>query len=134
MSKFITVDEGLWDKLEAENKSLKESIDTGIRCMEQRNEALAEVERLEKLVNDISYTAKNRKKKMHRYRDALQDIGNWTQETQDTMEEQGTLFVIAMWRGCVAQANAALELGGDAVEGRERVYPEGYVEKERGGS
>ncbi len=50
---------------------LRETAKTGVRCMEQRNEALEEVERLNKLVDDIAYTAKNRKKKMRKYRDAL---------------------------------------------------------------
>ena len=34
MSKLITVHESEWDKLADENKRLRESIDTGIRCME----------------------------------------------------------------------------------------------------
>lgn len=84
-----------------------------------------EIERLEKLVVDITYTAKNRKKKMRKYRDALIEIGHWTQETQDSAIELNVEG--AMWRGCVAQANMALEEGGDAVDGRQRVYPEGYL-------
>jgi hypothetical protein len=106
MSKFITVDEGLWDKLEADNK------------------------RLTKMVDDICYTAKSRKIKMHKYRDVLKSIGSWSQELQDRAAEMKTEGM--MWRGCVAEANAALERGGDAVEGRERVYPEGYLEGLKG--
>lgn len=86
----------------------------------------SEWDRLEKLVEDLTYTAKNRKKKMHLYRDALVEIGHWTQETQDSAKELDSEG--AMWRGCVAQANMALEEGGDAVDGRDRVYPDGYLE------
>ena len=125
MSSYITVSESEWDKLEADNKSLREVVDTGIRCMEQRNEAVAEVERLEKLVDAACYTAKNRKKKMHMYRDALIDIGTWSQESQDWTEN--TKNGLGMWRGCIAVANMTLERGGDAVEGRETVYPKGYL-------
>jgi hypothetical protein len=89
----------------------------------------SEWDRLEKLVEDITYTAKNRKKKMHLYRDALIEIGHWTQETQDSAKELDSEG--AMWRGCVAQANMALEEGGDAVDGRQRVYPEGYLERKK---
>lgn len=101
MNRLMTVHESEWDKLEDE------------------------IKRLNKLVDDISYTAKNRKKKMHLYRDALIEIGHWTQETQDSAIELNVEG--AMWRGCVAQANMALEEGGDAVDGRQRVYPEGYL-------
>lgn len=87
----------------------------------------SEWDKLEKMVEDITYTAKNRKKKMHLYRDALIEIGHWTQETQDSAKELDSEG--AMWRGCVAQANMALEEGGDAVDGRDRVYPEGYLER-----
>lgn len=87
--------------------ALQEAVGTGIRCMEQRNEALAEVERLEKLVDDIAYTAKNRKKKMHKYRDALRSIAKWSQEIQDQAEKQNA--GIMMWRGCVAEAKQALK-------------------------
>jgi len=103
MSKLMTVHESEWDKLEDE------------------------IKRLNKLVDDISYTAKNRKKKMHLYRDALIEIGHWTPETQESARELDSEG--AMWRGCVAQANMALEEGDDAVEGRVRVYPEGYLER-----
>ena len=92
---------------------------------------IAEVEKLEQLVEDISYTAKNRKKKMHLYRDALQDVGKWSQEVQDELEKVGVAHAISMWRGCVAVANAALEQGGDAVKGRDPVYPIGVLEEER---
>jgi hypothetical protein len=37
---------------------------------------------------------------------ALQDIGAWSQELQDEVERNGD--TLAMWRGCVAQARAAL--------------------------
>jgi len=37
---------------------------------------------------------------------ALIDIGSWTQELQDEIEEQGTC--ILCWRGCVAIARRAL--------------------------
>jgi len=106
MSKIITVHESEWDKLEAE------------------------IVRLNKLVDDITYTAKNRKEKMHKYRDTLKSIGSWSQELQDRVAEMKSEGM--MWRGCVAEANAALERGGDAVEGRDRVYPKGYIEKEHG--
>ncbi len=66
-----------------------------------------EIERLNKLVDDIAYTAKNRKKKMHKYRAALRDIGNWSQEIQDAAEKDGA--GLAMYRGCVALANLALK-------------------------
>ena len=65
--------------------------------------------------------------KLELYRKALVDIGHWTQETQDAAKELNSEG--AMWRGCVAQANMALEEGGDAVEGRLRIYPEGYFER-----
>ena len=103
--------------------ALQEAAKTGVRCMEQRNEAWVEIEHLTRLVNEIAYTAKNRKKKMHRYRDTLRSIGKWTQETQDECEKAGLSSAICMWRGCVAEANMALERGGDAVEGREKVLP-----------
>ena len=45
MGKLMTVHESEWNKLEAE------------------------IKRLEKLVDDIAYTAKNRKEKMHLYRE-----------------------------------------------------------------
>ena len=102
MSKLITVHESEWDRLESQ------------------------VEHLNKIVTDITYTAKARKEKMHKYRDVLKSIGSWSQELQDRAAEMKTEGM--MWRGCVAEANAALERGGDAVEGRERVYPEGYLE------
>ena len=111
--------------MELHRKMLGDIAKTGVRCMEQRNEALAEVERLEKLVDDVCYTAKNRKKKMHMYRDTLISIGSWTQVTQDDVEKHDA--GIMMWRGCSAEANMALERGGDAVEGREKVYPKGYL-------
>lgn len=110
-------------------EELYKAVGTGIRCMEQRNDALAEVERLTKLVDDIAYTAKNRKKKMRRYRDTLKSIGSWSQELQERAKE--TKCEGALWRGCVTEANAALERGGDAVKGRERIYPDGYFEKNR---
>lgn len=87
--------------------NLQEAVSTGIRCMEQRNEALGEIERLSKLVKDIAYTAKSRKKIMHKYRDALRSIGNWSQKVQDSVEKREA--GILMWRGCIAEANAALE-------------------------
>lgn len=103
MSKLITVHESEWDKLEAE------------------------IKRLNKLTDTIAYTAKKRKEKMHLYRDALIEIGHWTPETQESAIESNAEG--AMWRGCVAQANMALEEGGDAVYGRQRVYPDGYLVK-----
>ena len=90
---------------------------------------IEEVEKLERLVENITYTAKKRKEKMHLYRDALIDIGTWKQETQEWVEE--TNNGLGMWRGCVAAANAVLEKGGDAVEGRDPVYPIGVHEEER---
>ena len=134
MSKLITVHESEWDKLEDENKQLEQRIvglkmaaDIGVERIDRCREALVEVERLNKLVDDISYTAKNRKEKMHLYRDALIEIGHWTPETQESAIESNAEG--AMWRGCVAQANMALEEGGDAVDGRQRVYPDGYLER-----
>lgn len=64
--------------------------------------------------------------KLELYRKALVEIGYWTQEAQDVAKEMNSEG--ALWRGCVAQANMALEEGGDAVEGRFRVYPEGYFD------
>ena len=111
--------------MELHRKMLDGIAETGVRCMEQRNKAYAEVKRLEKLVDDISYTAKNRKRRMHKYRDVLRGVGNWSQVKQDEVEklEGGGIM---MWRGCVAEANMVLEKEGDAVKGRERVYPDGY--------
>lgn len=88
---------------------LREAAKTGVRCMEQRNEAFAEIERLEKLVDDIAYTAKNRKKRMHKYRDALRVIETWSQEVQDEAEHLGITACIMMWRGCIAVATVALK-------------------------
>ncbi len=112
MSNIITVHESEWDRLEAENKSFREAVVTGVRCMEQRNEALAEIKRLEKIVDDVCYTAKNRKRRMHKYRDTLRSIGSWSQVKQDQAEsmENGSLM---MWRGCVAEANLILKEEGD---------------------
>lgn len=108
MNKIIAVHESEWDRLEAENKVFREAVVTGVRCMEQRNEALAEIKRLEKIIDDVCYTAKNRKRKMHKYRDALRSIGNWSQVNQDEAEsiDKGCLM---MWRGCVAEANLVLD-------------------------
>ena len=117
-------------ELKARIAELEAVVDTGIKCMEQRNKAYAEVERLEALSDAISYTAKNRKKKMHLYRDALQDVGKWSQEVQDELEKAGLPHAISMWRGCVAIANIALEQGGDAVKGRAPVLPIGTHEEE----
>ena len=106
MSKLITVHESEWDKLEAE------------------------IKRLNKLTDDIAYTAKKRKEKMHLYRDVLISIGKWSQEVQDELEKVDVAHAISMWRGCVAEANGALEKGGDAVESRDPVYLIGYHEEE----
>lgn len=92
--------------------------------------AIKEVEKLEQLVENISYTAKKRKEKMHLYRDALISIGKWSQEVQDELEKAGLPHAISMWRGCVAEANGALEEGGDAVKSRDPVYPIGYHKSE----
>lgn len=94
-------------------KELRDAVNTGIKCMKQRDTAYAEVARLEKLVNDISYTAKKRKEKMHGYRDTLRSIGKWSQATQDEVEAAGLITAIMMWRGCVAEANRALEKEND---------------------
>ncbi len=98
--------------MELHRKMLGDIAETGVRCMEQRNEALAEVERLNKIVDDVCYTAKNRKRRMHKYRDTLRSIGNWSQVRQDEAEsiEKGCLM---MWRGCVAEANLVLKEEGD---------------------
>ena len=88
---------------------LRDSAKTGVRCMEKRNEAMAEVDRLTKLVDDITYTAKKRKKKMHKYRDALRTISTWTQELQDEAEKLGPEACIMMWRGCAAVAITTLK-------------------------
>lgn len=44
-------------------------------------------------------------------RGALRSIAIWSQEQQDLAEQQG--LGIALWRGCVAEAAAALEELGD---------------------
>ena len=89
------------------------SLDSQVNYQRMKD-AAKEIERLDKLTDDIAYTAKKRKEKMHLYRDALQDIGKWSQEVQDEIEKAGLDHAICMWRGCVAQANMALEEGGDA--------------------
>lgn len=96
--------------LRAELEAMKAELATALDDAKHAEESQTAIEKRGREYYDRMLTAESRAAQLEaengRLREALKDIGNWSQELQDRMIADGDC--LGQWRGCIAIARAAL--------------------------